>query len=186
MAERDALIRGYADALFAVAEAEGELEPVEAQLYAFAKLVEREPRLREALGDPALPAENKRGLIADSLGERANPIAVNLLGFLVEQGRGRELVRIVDGLVEVAAERREHRLAEVRSAVPLDAAQRRRLAEALSKATGMKVEVKVVVDPSVIGGVVTRVGDEIFDGSVRSRLSEARRHLAGSRDRGSE
>jgi len=185
MVQKDALIRGYADALFAVAEAEGELEPVEAQLYAFAKLVEREPRLREALVDPMLPVENKRGLIRDSLGERANPVAANLLGFLVEQGRARDLVEIVDGLAGVAAERRQHRLAEVRSAVPLDDAQRRRLTDALSRATGMKVEVKVVVDPSVIGGVVAKVGDEIFDGSVRSRLSKARRYLAGARDRGS-
>lgn len=181
MTEKDSLVRGYADALFAVAEAEGELEAAEGQLYAFAKLLETEPRLREALVDPQLPVENKRGLIRDSLGERANPVAANLLGFVVEQGRARELGKIVEGLVEVAAERRQHQLAEVRSAVPLDAAQRRRLAEALSKATGKQVEVKVVVDPSVIGGVVTRVGGEIFDGSVRSRLIEARQHLAEAR-----
>lgn len=186
MAERDSLVHGYADALFAVAQAEDELEQVEAQLYAFAKLLEREPRLREALVDPMLPVENKRGLIRDSLGERANPVAANLLGFLVEQGRARELGRIVEGLVEVAAERRQHQLAEVRSAVPLDEGQRGRLAEALSKATGREVEVKVIVDPSVIGGVVAKVGGEIFDGSIRSRLAEARQHLAGARDRGSE
>ncbi len=186
MVERDSLVRGYADALFAVAEAEGELEPVESQLYAFGKMLEREPRLREALIDPALPAENKRGLIRDSLGERANPVAVNLLGFLVEQGRGRELGRIVEELAAVAAERREHQIAEVRSAVPLDAEQRRRLADALSRATGRKIEVKVMVDPGLIGGVVARVGGEVFDGSVRSRLAEARQRLAEARDRGSE
>jgi len=67
----------------------------------------------------------------------------------------------------------------VRSAVPLDDAQRARLVEALSKATGRQVEVRVVVDPTVIGGIVTRVGDEIFDGSVRSRLRDAREQLAG-------
>jgi F-type H+-transporting ATPase subunit delta len=186
MTERDALVRGYADALFAVAEAEGELEAVESQLYAFAKLLETEPRLREALVDPVLPVENKKGLIHDSLGERANPVAANLLTFLVEQGRARELGRIVQGLAEVAAERRQHQLAEVRSAVPLDAEQRRRLAEALSRATGRQVEVRVVVDPSVIGGVVAKVGGEVIDGSVRSRLIEARQHLSGARDRGSE
>jgi len=186
MAERDPLVRGYADAMFAVAEAEGELELVESQLYAFAKVLEREPRLREALIDPALPAENKKGLIRDSLGERANPIAVNLLGLVVEQGRARELGKIVEELAAVAAERRQHQLAEVRSAVPLDAEQRRRLADALSRATGRQIEVKVVVDPSLIGGVVAKVGGEIFDGSVRSRLVEARQRLAEARDRGSE
>ncbi|MGZ5353478.1 MAG: ATP synthase F1 subunit delta [Actinomycetota bacterium] len=178
MAERDELARGYAEAMFQVAEAEGELEAVETQLYAFAKLLERDTRVREALIDPALPVENKRGLIADTLGERANPIAVNLLALLVEQGRARDIARIVQDLALVTAERRAHVLAEVRSAVPLDDGQRRRLAEALSTATGRQVEVKVVVDPTVVGGVVARVGDEIFDGSVKSRLDEAKQHLS--------
>jgi F-type H+-transporting ATPase subunit delta len=177
MSERGVLVDGYAEAMFLVAEAEGELEVVESQLYAFAKLLEREGRLREALHDPALPAENKRGLIRDTLGERANPIAVNLLGFLVDQGRARDIDKIVERLAGVAAERRSRALAEVRSAVPLDQTQRERLAEALSNATGRRVEVKVVVDPGVIGGVIARIGDEIFDGSVASRLDEARQQL---------
>jgi F-type H+-transporting ATPase subunit delta len=163
--------------MFSVAEAEDELEAVEGQLYAFAKLLERELRVREALHDPGLPAENKKGLIRDALGERANPVALNLLGFLVEQGRARDVERIAESLARIAAERRAHVVAEVRSAVPLDEARRRRLAEALSQATGREVEIRVVVDPTVIGGVVARVGDEIFDGSVKSRLDEARQHL---------
>jgi F-type H+-transporting ATPase subunit delta len=175
--DRAALVDGYAEAMFLVAEAEGELEAVESQLYAFAKLLEREGRIREALHDPALPAENKRGLIRDALGERANPIAVNLLGFLVDQGHARDIDTIVERLAGVATERRSRALAEVRSAVPLDEAQRTRLAEALSRATGRQVEIRVVVDPSVIGGVVARIGDEIFDGSVASRLDEARQQL---------
>ncbi len=179
MTDTDALVRGYAEALYRVAEAEGELQLVEDQVYAFAKFLEREPRVREALTDPGLPVENKKGLIADALGERANPIAVHLLGFLVEQGRARELGRIVDALAEISAQHRERAVAEVRSAVPLDEARRARLAEALSAAIGHPVEVKIVVDPSLVGGLVARVGDEIFDGSVRSRLVEAREHLVG-------
>lgn len=179
MAGKGALVHGYAEALFRVAEAEGELEAVEAQLYAFGKLLEREPRLREALIDAGLPTENKLGLVADAMGERANPVAVNLLGLLLGQGRARELGRIVEALVQVAAERRQRAVAEVRSAVPMDAERRARLAEALSRATGRQVEVRVVVDPTLVGGVVAKVGEEIFDGSVRSRLREAREHLAG-------
>ncbi len=180
MSDRDALVRGYAEALLLVAEAEGELGPFEDQLYAFAKVVEREGRLREALVDPALPGENKKGLIRDVLGERANPNAVNALGLLVDQGRARELGRIVEELARLAAERRQHVVAEVRTAVPLDDASRDRLAAALSRATGKTVEVKVVIDRSVVGGVVAKVGDAIFDGTVRSRLEEARERLVGS------
>ena len=184
MAGRDELVRGYAEALFRVAAAEGELEAVERQLFAFARLLETEPRVREALTDPALPVENKRALVADTLGERANPHAVSMLGFLVEQGRARELGRIVDRLAEVAAETREAAVAEVRSAVPLDQARTRKLADALSMATGRKIEVRVVVDPRVVGGLVAKVGDEIFDGSIRTRLDEAREHLADMTTRG--
>ncbi|HET9673088.1 MAG TPA: F0F1 ATP synthase subunit delta, partial [Actinomycetota bacterium] len=83
-------------------------------------------------------------------------------------------------LARMAARRSERTLAEIRSAVPLSDAQRRRLGDALSAATGRHVELKVVVDPTVVGGLVARVGDEVFDGSVASRLSDARRHLTGS------
>jgi F-type H+-transporting ATPase subunit delta len=177
VAEKEAVVRGYAEALFAVAEAEGELDAVEAQLYAFARMLEQQASFREALTDPALPVENKRGLIRDAIGERINPIALNLLTFLVEQGRARDMGPIVDTLAQVAAERRQRALAEVRSAVPLAPNQRERLAKALSDATGRQIELRVVVDPSVIGGVVARVGDEVFDGSVRSRLDEAKQRL---------
>jgi len=180
VATKDALVRSYAEALFRVAAAEGELDTVERQLFAFAKLLERETGLREALTDPSLPTENKRRLIANTFGEHASPLTVNLLGFVVEQGRARELGRIVEVLAEVVAETREQAVAEVRSAVPLDAARTKRLAEALSRATGRQIEVRVVIDPSVVGGAVARIGDEIFDGSVRSRLLEAREHLTGT------
>lgn len=180
MAERDDLVRGYADALFAVAEAEGETGPVEDQLYAFAKLVERDAKVREALTDIALPAENKKGLVRDLLGERSSPVAATLLGLIVELGRARELGRIVEAFVRVAAERRQRQVAEVRSAIPLDQARRAELAAALSRASGRAVEVKVVVDPSVVGGVVARLGDEVYDGTVRTRLREVRRRLVGA------
>ena len=183
MPSKDELVRSYAEALFRVAAAEVELDTVERHLFAFARLLETEPRIREALTDPSLPLENKRALIAESLGERANPLAVNMLAFIVEQGRARELERIVEVLAEVVAETREATVAEVRSAVPLSDAQVKKLNEALSNATGRRIEVRVVVDPSVVGGLVARVGDEIFDGSIRTRLDEAREHLAGTTTR---
>jgi len=179
MAEKEALVRGYAEALFAVAEAEGELPSVEDELYRFAKTLERETKLREALTDPALPAENKKAVVRDLLGGRANPHTVNALGFLIDQGRARDIGRIAEELTAVAAEHRARRVAEVRTAIPLDEAQRERLAAALSRATGRQVEVKIVVDPTVVGGVVAKVGDEVFDGSLRTRLDEVRGRLTG-------
>ena len=180
MASED-LVRATPQALFSVAEAEGVLERVEDELYAFARATEQHTDLREALTDAALPAENKRAVLAELLGERAHPVTVHMLSFVVESGRGRELAKIVDELATVAAERRERALAEVRTAVELTAEQREALQKALSEATGRSVELKIVVDPSVVGGVIARVGDEVFDGSIASRLDDAKQHLGATR-----
>lgn len=175
---RNEAVRGYAQALFSVAEAEDALNAVEDELFRFARTLEREGDLREALTDPMLPSDRKRALLTDLLGKKANPHTVSLLGFIVEQGRARDLEAIVDEMVALAAERRRSAVAEVRTAVRLDATRRKRLAEVLEKATGKKVELKVVVDPSVVGGVVARVGDQVIDGSIRRRLELARERLS--------
>lgn len=180
MAGKDEIVRGYAQALFAIAEAEGDLTIVEDQLFAFSKAVERETKLHAALTDPALPAERKKALIAELLGDRANRHTVSILGFLIDQGRVRELSKIVDNVAALAAERRKQAVGEVRSAVPLTQERRARLAAALSKATGKQVEVKVVVDASVIGGILARVGDQVFDGTIRTRLEAARERLGSA------
>ena len=172
------LITGYAEAMFSVAGAEGVLTVVEDELYGFAKALEQNTALREALTDATLPTENKKAVVAELLGDRANPVTVNLLGFVIDAGRSREIPDVVQALAERAAGERDHALAEVRSAVALSDAQRDRLAQALSQATGRTVDVKVVVDPAVVGGVVARVGDEVFDGSVATLLDRAKQQLA--------
>jgi F-type H+-transporting ATPase subunit delta len=171
-------IRGYAQALFSIAEAEDALETVEDELFRFARAAERETRLRETLTDPALPVERKKAVLRDILGERASPHTISILGFLVEQGKARDLTAIVDELVALAAERRRAAVAEVRTAVELSEDHKRKLTEALEGATGKKVELKVVVDPSVVGGVVARVGDQVIDGSIRRRLELARERMS--------
>jgi F-type H+-transporting ATPase subunit delta len=179
VANEDA-VHGYALALLSIAEAEGVLDRVEDELYAFAKSVERHADLREALTDEALPSERKKAVIDELLGARAHPLTATLVGFLVDAGQARRIGPIAEELAREAAERSEKRLAEVRVAVALTDAQRSRLADALASAVGHPVELKVDVDPSVVGGVVARVGDEVFDGSVASRLAEARQYLTGS------
>ena len=181
MAERDRLIQGYAQALFSVAEAEGNLEDVEDELFRFGKIVEAQPDLRESLTDPSLPADRKKAVVRELLGNKASAQTVSLVGFVVDQGRGKDIARITEAMAELAAGRRHRAVAEVRTAVPLDAERRQRLVEALSKATGRDVEVKTVVDASVIGGVVTRVGDLVFDGTIRRKLEMAREQFAATR-----
>ena len=177
---RDDLIKGYARALLEIATAEKALDRVQDELFLFAKAVERHAELREALTDEGLPVENRNAVIRELLGERVHPVTLRLATFLVEAGQARHLDAIAEELARLAAERAERTLAEVRSAVPLSDEQRERVRGALAEATGLEIELKVVVDPTVIGGLVARVGDEIFDGSVSTRLNDARRRLTRS------
>ena len=174
MADR---IGAYASALFEVARAEGSLEAVEDELFKVARTIEGSDELRSALTDQAVPVERRQGIVEDLLGGRASPTTTALVSFVVGAGRARDLPAIIDRLVERVAEERSEAVAVVRSAMPLDDGQRRRLAEALGRATGKRVSVKVVVDPSILGGIVAQVGDTVIDGSVRSRLDQLRETL---------
>lgn len=171
------LIRGYATALFQIAAAEGALERISDELFRFAKTVEQNHELRSALTDIGIPRERKSAVITELLGDRASPQTLNILEFVVSQGRARELSEIVASLAELASEAREKVMAEVRSAIEIDDETQQKLAEALSRATGKQVEVKIFVDPSVVGGIYAKVGDQVIDATIRHRLEELREQL---------
>jgi F-type H+-transporting ATPase subunit delta len=172
-------VDGWAAGLVEVARAEGQLEAVEEDLFRFARVLEGSDELRSVLTDEAVPASRRLGVVTDLLGNRASPLSAALVSAVVAAGRARQLPAIADALVQRAAASRQRAVAEVRSAVALDEDQRTRLAEALGRATGRNVEVKVVIDPSVLGGVVAQVGDTVIDGSVRARLDELRERIGG-------
>jgi F-type H+-transporting ATPase subunit delta len=172
-------VDGWVVGLFEVARSEGQLDAVEDDLFRFARALEGSDELRSVLTDEAVPASRRLGVVTDLLGHRASPLSAALVSAVVAAGRARQLPAIADSLVKRAAESRQQVVAEVRSAVPLDEDQRRRLAEALGRATGRAVEVKVVIDPEVLGGVVAQVGDTVIDGSIRARLDELRERIGG-------
>ena len=96
---------------------------------------------------------------------------------MLGQGLAAEMGSVATALAEQAAASRNRRMAEIRSAIPLEPATVERLAAALGRATGSTVEVKTVVDPTVVGGIVARVGDTVIDGSVASKLDSLRNAL---------
>jgi F-type H+-transporting ATPase subunit delta len=175
----DPIVRGYATAIFSVAQAEGALERVADELYAFAQAVADHADLRERLADPSIDTGAKLGIVTDLLGGRAHPQTVSAVAYIVQSGRARQLGEITRTLANLGAESRSEALAVVRSAVPLDATQQRKLAEALGRTAGRAVDLKVVVDPSVVGGLVVTIGDTVIDGSVSRRLSELKTALTG-------
>ena len=164
----------YAAAIFELAGAEGDTSRVERELYAIARSVETSPELRDALLDPMLPVERKQSVVDGMLGGRASQLTVNLVSFMITQGRASDLSAIADRLSQKVAHSGGADVAEIRSAIPLDDATVQRLSAALAKATGRPVEARTIVDPSVLGGVVARVGDTVIDGSIRSRLQSLR------------
>jgi F-type H+-transporting ATPase subunit delta len=170
----DERIDGYANALFEVASVEGSLETVENELFQVARALETNDELRTTLTDAAIPVERRQSIVEDLLNNRASSVTVALVSFVVAAGRAHDLPAIIDRLVARAAQAKNKVVAEVRTAVPLSDDQRTRLADALGKATGKSVEVKAIVDRSVLGGVVAQIGDTVIDGSVRSRLEQLR------------
>lgn len=176
---KDELIHGYAEALFRVVQAEGELDRVEDELYRFGKVLESSHELKQALSDQSIDKHQREKVLEELLSDKVSPHTLGLLNFIVTQGHARRLPQILSELSDIAAEARKHVVAEVRSAIPLDDGQRDKLAKALSDATGKSVEVKVLVDPSVIGGVVAKIGDTVIDGSVRRRLEQLKDQVRG-------
>ncbi len=170
----DDRVSGYASAIFDLARAEGELERVEGEFLAVGQALEKSPELRSTLTDPQIPLDKKQAVLDDLLGGRASKLTVGLIQFIVAQGRSSDVPAMAKAFVEKAVESRDHAVAEVRSAVPLDEATVERLAVALGKATGKRVEVKVIVDESVVGGIVARVGDVVIDGSLAHAMSQVR------------
>ena len=173
----DDRIDGYASAIFEIARSEGELEVVGDELYRIARVFESSPELRDVLIDRRVATERKQAVLGELLEGKAAPLTVALVNFVVSVGRGGDLPAIADRLAARAAGERNAVISEVRSAIELDDATIAKLASSLSAAIGKQVEVKTVLDPAVLGGIVARIGDTVIDGSLRNRLESLRDKL---------
>jgi F-type H+-transporting ATPase subunit delta len=173
----DARIEGYAKALFEIAKAEGTLDEVEDELFRFARSFENSDALRGALTDEMVPSARRQAIVEDLLGGKATATTVQLVSMVIGAGRGRDLPAIIDLLVARASSAKQLEVAEVHSAVELTEDQKVRLSAALANATGRQVNLKVIVDPSVLGGIMATVGDTVIDGTVRTRLDQLKARL---------
>jgi F-type H+-transporting ATPase subunit delta len=174
----DAVEQLGAQAAFTVAESDGSLDRVEDELFQVGRAVDGSADLQMALTDPSLAAEHKSALVRDLIGASANPTTTSLVSYAAANLRGRQPAVVVEALATLAADQRQRLLAEVRTAVGLTPEQAGRLAAALSTLQGRDVRLNVIVDREVVGGIVVRVGDDVIDGSVASRLEQARRAVS--------
>jgi F-type H+-transporting ATPase subunit delta len=165
------------EAVVASAEAGGRLDALEDDLFRFGRVVTADSGLRDALsahgGD-----ENAKGALVEALLEgKASAEATRLARQAAVSPRGRHFGRILETYLAIAAARREQLTATVTAAVPLSEAQSERLARVLTQIYDRAVQINVVLDPAVVGGIRVQVGDEVVDGTIRRRLQEAERAL---------
>src|SRR5918993_603371 len=162
----------YAKALFDVAISESTPEQAEKELTAFSDVVRAHAELRQALGNPAIPAASKRGVVAQIL-DRLQPSSPvrKLLLLLAERDR----LELLPDLVSVFHERVMEHLkiiqAEVTTAAPLAPDRVAQLQQRLGASIGRTITLTTKVDPGLIGGMVTRIGSTVYDGSVATQLA---------------
>lgn len=167
---------GFATAIFEDLGLE-DLEEIEDELFRFARIVESTPALRTALANRDLGAQARKGVVDQLLEGKVTPTTLELVRYVVEEGRPRDLIGTLDYLVEQTAKARGWRVARLRAAAEIDSDQRTRLAASLSALSGANVEIQVTIDESLLAGAVIEVGDMFIDATARGRLDRLRDHL---------
>lgn len=175
MARRETAARRYAEAAFEIGRADGTLDAWERDLQA----------LRDALANPELAAVARHPGIAYAVKERiirraASGVAnepLNLVLLMIRRGRPGAVARTVEHFETLLRNERGVSLAEVRTALPLEDREREALRQRLGTMTSNTIEMNEVVDDSLIGGIAVRIGDQLYDASVRSRLERLRARL---------
>jgi F-type H+-transporting ATPase subunit delta len=173
----DAIETLAVEAVVACAEAGGRLDALEDDLFRFGRVVTADSRLRDALSARGGDENVKSALVEALLEGKASAETIRLVRQAAVHPRGRRFGRVLEEYLLIAARRREQLTATVTAAVRLDDAQRRRLALVLSDIYGRPVQLNVVLDPAVVGGIRVQVGDEVVDGTILRRIQEAERAL---------
>ncbi|GAA1573460.1 F0F1 ATP synthase subunit delta [Kribbella hippodromi] len=174
----DALDQLSVQAEVAYADTRRTLDEVEDQLFRLDRVVVAERALADKLGDRAIPVERRQELIRGLLQGKADATTVRLAERAVD-GRGRSFAGSLRVYQVAAAARRNASIATVRVAGDLTEAERDRLAAALGRQYGREIQLNVIVDPNVVGGVRVDIGDEVIDGTIAAKLDEAQRRIAG-------
>lgn len=167
------------EALLSAAEQQGQLETVEDELFRFERILAGAGDLVAALDESVVPAARRRELLGAVIGGKVHPITEELLSHALASDRKRSLTLAIGGLLEASAKRQERSVARVLSAVELTEDQTQRLAAGLSQLYGRPISVRSAIDQGVRGGLSVRVGDDLIDGTVATRVAQARIAFAG-------
>jgi F-type H+-transporting ATPase subunit delta len=172
--------RRYASALADVINERGERGEVQAELVAWAKMISGNSSLLEAFSNPTVAYEQKAKVLNELIARtKVRPTTANFLKILLKNQRLAELPQVTAKLSQVLDERAGVISAQVVSARPVSAENRIALEQKLGEMTGKKARLSFEIDESLLGGIVTRIGSTIYDGSVRNQLRRLREELAG-------
>ena len=175
----------YAAALFGVALRDEVLDAVSADLELISRFLSDVPYLRAVLMQPLVSDERKNKVVVDAFGDRVTASSLSFLKLLIRKRREDLIPECIREFKVLVAEYAGTVDAEAWSAVPMSLDQEKALVLSLHNLTGKKVRLRAEVDPSLVGGVVVRLGDTIIDGSVRGKLERLERQLLGSNALGS-
>ncbi len=173
---KSGIARRYAEAVFDIAEAHNSFDRWTKELSAIAA-VQQQPQLAKFFASPAVSMSTKESLLTQQLRGMSQE-SMNLVRLLLRKGRFVLASQIADQYQRLLNEHRGISTAEVTSAVPLDPEELKAVAARLSSMTGRQVVVETRVDPSIIGGIVARIGDQLIDASVKGRLEALKKRLA--------
>ncbi|HTY22333.1 MAG TPA: F0F1 ATP synthase subunit delta [Desulfomonilaceae bacterium] len=174
------LAKRYATALVEIAQEQNALDKYAADLDALSKLVEESRDFREVLINPVFTKEDKKKIAGSVLTKMgADPMVINFVYLLIDRKRIEQLTGIEKAFRAKVDEIRGITRGQVTSAEPLEQAELAQLTEKLANITGKQVIVTTKVDPSLIGGLVAKVGDMVFDGTIRTQLNQLKESLKG-------
>jgi F-type H+-transporting ATPase subunit delta len=169
----------YANAMADIALAQGAAEPTAKQLRDFGAAYSESAELGTFLASPAVGIEAKHAVLEKIVARLgASKIVRNFLFVIADHRRTNLIPEVIAAFHEVIRQRQGIAEAAVSSAIELSAAQKKEIAATLMRVTGKKIETKYALDPALLGGAIVRIGDTIYDGSLRSRLNEMRARLA--------
>lgn len=174
---RGAVARRYAQALYEIGEATNSLEVLEKELKEVVETIEGSRELQKVLYHPQVLPSEKKKILKAIFGAEYSAEAMKFLGLLVEKRRENYIVGIAAEFVALVNKARNTAAASITSAVELSEENKQELLKVLAKLSGKEVSPTFEVDPSLIGGVVVRVGDKVIDGSIKTRLATLKSRL---------
>ncbi len=168
----------YADALFQVAEAQGNLDKVDQDLAAIAQILSDHPDLTRLWESAVVSTEDKKSIVKQLFEGKIEPITYNTLLLMFDKQRGGSIGQVQHAFRERYNAFRKRLKVTVRTVLPMASDETEELRRVLAQATAREIEMEATIDPDLIGGIVVKVGDKVIDNSLRGRLEALARTLA--------